>query len=98
MAINSFQCPICHRYTRHIELSSAEAGAMSGEAGMSQFINAVGGDYLGGHRIWNFIRGQKFWKCCECGIGSRRDLSGTIKYCFKDKKQFVYKDGELREF
>lgn len=98
MAINHFECPICKKYTKHVELSATEVGAMRGETGGWEIVNKIGGDYLGMKKFSDLVLSAKDWKCCECGLGSRRKPDGTIKDCFKNGVSYVLVNGNLIKY
>ena len=85
---NSFHCPKCGKFTRHIKISYHEMCALNMK---HEKINAdndpitapilhglgIAHDFLGLTRFQSFF-GYNYWKCCECGLGTRRSPSGEI--------------------
>lgn len=76
MEQNFYQCPICGRLTRHIEVKLAEVAAVSG-GGLIVRSVAGGLDAIGGKLIKAAI-GFNFWKCGECGSITSRDAAGEV--------------------
>lgn len=44
-------------------------------------------------KIADLVFDAKDWKCCKCGLGSRRKPDGTIKDCFKNGESYLFVNG-----
>lgn len=78
MATNSFCCPQCGKYTKHIEISLREFGALCKDVNFIE-RGALGvAEIIGLNKTVSIIDGIKCWKCCECGFATRRELNGEI--------------------
>ena len=75
MERNSFYCSDCEKYTPHIELSAREFSAQLGWSKLSQALGAIY-DHSGVTKVVTNLVGRKFWKCCECGLVTRRNNIG----------------------
>lgn len=86
MAIESFKCPHCHKFTRHIDvgmqggLNAEMRQEKSNNAGKKLFANVIGGfnDYTGLTKIIGTIAGKGTYKCCECGMVAMWNKNGTM--------------------
>ncbi len=76
MATNYFECYRCGKMTRHIELSLREYEALTGDDSFVEQSVASIFDMTGMSKVASNVFGRKFWKCCECGRPSRRNLKG----------------------
>ena len=85
---NSFHCPKCGKFTRHIKISYHEMCALNMKHEKINADNApltapilhglgIAHDFLGLTRVQSFF-GYNYWKCYECGLGTRRSPSGEI--------------------
>lgn len=75
-----YECPVCNKVTRHIQLSSGEASAMENDSEVEQALNRLN-DYIGISAVFRTVSGRDFWKCSECGKGTLRTSSGKVIRC-----------------
>lgn len=68
MKTNSFKCPYCNKYTRHITISMREQFASDGAPQVIQFLFGSINDYLGTAKLGELLTGNNHWKCTECGL------------------------------
>ena len=80
MKTNSFKCPYCNNYTRHITISMRERFASDGAPQVIQFLFGSVNDYLGTAKLGELLTGNNHWKCTECGLYTLRSSDGTIKW------------------
>lgn len=80
MKTNSFKCPHCNKYTRHITISMREQFASEGAPQIIQFLFGSVNDYLGTAKVGELLTGNNHWKCTECGLYTLRSSDGTIKW------------------
>ena len=80
MKTNSFKCPHCNKYTRHITISMREYFASEGAPQAVQFLFGSVNDYLGTAKVGELLTGRNHWKCTECGLYTLRSSDGTIKW------------------
>ncbi len=78
MATNSFCCPQCGKFTRHIDISLREFGALSESAGFLGRCAVSITELIGANKVASEIGGWKCWKCCDCGFATTRELNGEI--------------------
>lgn len=77
MATNSFKCPRCGRFTRHVQISFREFSALE-HRGTAHGIFAAVCDFTGISKlIVNDVAGLRYFKCCECGEPTARNLDGS---------------------
>ena len=88
MRTNYFECPVCGKITRHIEITESEwlavmekRGRITGGGILSDII--VNGtarlvDLTGFAKTVNSITGRCRWKCCGCTHLSLRKENGDI--------------------
>ena len=79
MATNSFCCPQCGKYTKHIEISLREFGALCKDVNLIERGVLGFSEIIGLNKTVSIIDGIKCWKCCECGFATRRELNGQIE-------------------
>lgn len=88
--MNSFKCPRCGEYTRHISISMREVMAISieeekpknaFEKGMAAFLKLDGAalDIAGVGSLNKHVIGISPYKCCKCGRCSWRKSNGEEK-------------------
>lgn len=88
--MNSFKCPNCGEYTRHIIISLREAAAIDIERNYTQntydkicaaFVKmeCSAFDIVGGGSVLKHVVGISPYKCCKCGRCSFRESSGKEK-------------------
>lgn len=75
-----YECPVCNKVTRHIQLSSGEASAMENDSELEQIFNRLN-DYIGISSVFRTVSGRDFWKCGVCGKGTLRTSGGKIVRC-----------------
>lgn len=76
MAVNSFKCPQCGKFTKHIQISFREFSALDNR-GTGHGIFATVCDLTGFTKfIVNDVAGVRYYKCCECGRCTARNLKG----------------------
>ena len=83
MGTNAFECPRCHRVTRHVQVSQLELAS----AKKQNAIFKVGGalfDVCGLTKGIGALTGWKSWKCVECGLVNQRSASGEINECWNE--------------
>ena len=80
MKTNSFKCPYCNKYTRHITISAREQFASDGAPQVIQFLFGSVNDFLGTPKLGELLTGNNHWKCTECGLYTLRSSDGTIKW------------------
>ncbi len=77
MAVNSFKCPQCGKFTKHIQISFREFSALDNR-GIGHGIFATFCDFTGLSKfVVNDVAGLRYYKCCECGRPTSRKLDGT---------------------
>lgn len=78
MSMNAFQCPRCDKYTRHVQISFREFSHLCHKWGAGHHLFAAVCDITGFSQVVvNGIAGKRYYKCCECGEPSVRNLDGT---------------------
>lgn len=88
--MNSFECPRCLQFTRHIKISYREMVALNNAFNKKKYgdnhenwvdipldVLGTAHDVLGLTKLQS-IAGLEYWKCCCCGLGTRRRPSGEI--------------------
>lgn len=87
MGVQSFKCPKCGKFTRHINFGLQ--GGLNAEIrrdktknlGIKLFANVMGGvaDHIGATKIiGDVILGKGTYKCCECGLVADWNNDGTM--------------------
>lgn len=76
--VNSYYCPKCGKYTKHIKISIREYCALNGADTSTQIVNGVVADLLGFGKVVDIIFGINPYKCMECGKASSRNLKGGV--------------------
>lgn len=74
--INAYYCPVCKKYTKHIEITYREAVALEGLDTFNQILHAISLDYLRLGKLAKTITGVSQYKCMECGRPTCRNLKG----------------------
>lgn len=82
MEQNYFECPICGKVTRHIEVKLMEVAAAT-DGGKFVKAAAAVSDYLGGSKIIGAATGYRFWKCGECASIFTRNIGGDVEETLK---------------
>lgn len=88
--MNSFKCPRCGEYTRHISISMREVMAITieedkptnaVEKGMAALLKIEGAacDIAGVGLLNKHVIGISPYKCCKCGRCSWRESNGEEK-------------------
>lgn len=78
MAINSFYCTKCKKYTTHYEISGREYDAITEQTEKLESMLFRGFIEISGLGfVQRKLLGLKFWKCSLCGDASLRDLKGN---------------------
>lgn len=83
MESNYFECPICGKVTRHIEVKLLEVASATGGGKFVRAAAAVS-DWSGGAKVIGAATGYRFWKCAECTSIFTRDAGGTIQNILKE--------------
>lgn len=90
MSVESFKCPKCGKFTRHIDvgfqggLNAEMRSDKSNSVGRKLFANVFGGfsDYTGVSKLVGGVLGRGTYKCCECGMVAIWNKDGTI-FCIE---------------
>lgn len=78
MATNAFKCSKCKKYTKHVQISFREFSSLCPGRGTGHHIFAAISDFTGFTKtIVNGLGGLRYYKCCECGEASARNLDGS---------------------
>ena len=81
MKQNAFKCPYCDKYTKQIEVSWGEVSAIEKDSKVQQIGLRIG-DYIGMTDIAGKLFDKTYYKCCECGLITRRNSAGDYDdYC-----------------
>lgn len=86
MTVQSFMCPKCGKFTRHIDIGMQ--GGLNAENRQDKtknlsrklFANVFGGiaDHTGLTKIGSILFGKGTYKCCECGLVAMWNNDGTL--------------------
>ena len=76
--INSYYCPKCGKFTKHIKISYREYCALTGFDTSTQIVGGVVCDFLGLGKVFDITCGVNPYKCMECGKASSRNLKGGV--------------------
>ena len=75
MKINSFKCPQCGEFTRHVEITTREVCAISDDGTAMELLGGVA-DLVGFRHLTRNLTGDVPYKCCKCGRCAWRTSSG----------------------